>query len=132
MKYILDTNICIHLMKHTQSVLDKFSEIENNTASISSVTLAELEFGICNSMAYDKNRAKLLSFLPLVSILSFDDVAAIEYGKIRADLYKRGLVIGQLDMLIAAHAKSKNLILVTNNTKEFERVQGLLLDDWII
>ena len=131
MKYMLDTNICINLMKHTQSVLDKFSEINNNELAISSVTLAELEFGICYSAAYDKNRAKLISFLPLVNVLSFDDIAAVEYGIIRADLQNKGAVIGQLDMLIGAHAKSRNLILVTNNTREFERVDGLQIEDWL-
>ena len=132
MRYMLDTNICIHLMKHTPCVVDRFSEINNESVAISSITLAELEFGVCNSKAYEKNRAKLISFLTLVDILSFDNVAAVEYGIIRADLQKKGSVIGQLDMLIAAHARSNSLTLVTNNVREFERVQNLIIDDWII
>ena len=131
MKYMLDTNICIHLMKHTESVLEKFSKYNSDGLTISSITLAELEFGICNSTAYDKNRAKLISFLPLVNVLSFDDTAAVEYGIIRANLQKKGTPIGQLDMLIAAHALSRDLTLVTNNTQEFERVEGLELEEWI-
>jgi len=131
MKYMLDTNICIHLMKHTESVLEKFSKNNSDGLTISSITLAELEFGICNSASYDKNRTKLISFLPLVNVLSFDDTAAVEYGIIRANLQKKGTPIGQLDMLIAAHALSRDLTLVTNNTQEFERVEGLELEEWI-
>jgi len=131
MSYMLDTNICIYLMKHNLTVLGKFLELKENNISISTITLAELEFGICNSIAYEKNRAKLLSLLPLIKIQSFDDLAAVEYGIIRADLKKRGKIIGQLDMLIAAHAKSRNLTLVTNNTGEFERIEGLTLDNWL-
>ena len=131
MSYMLDTNICIHLMKHTQSVLDKFSEIAGDDKGISSITLAELEFGICNSAAYEKNRIKLLSFLPLVEVLSFDDAAAVEYGIIRAGLQKKGTPVGQLDMLIAAHAKSRGLTIVTNNIGEFGRIPGLTVEDWV-
>jgi len=130
MKYLLDTNICIHIMKHTQSVLKRFSEVSENSAGVSSITLAELEFGICNSKSYDKNRAKLISFLPLIEVLPFDDMAAVEYGIIRTDLQKRGIPIGPLDMLIAAHAKSRNLIIVTNNVREFERIDDLQVEDW--
>ena len=131
MSYMLDTNICIHLMRHTQSVIEKFSEIRENSIAISAITLSELEFGICNNHAYEKNRVKLISFLPLVDILSFDDRAAVDYGFIRADLQKKGIVIGPLDMLIAAHARSRNLVLVTNNKNEFERVEGLSVIDWV-
>ena len=132
MKYMLDTNICIHMMRHTQSVTDKFSTTVKDNASISSITLAELEFGICNSGAYEKNRVKLISFLPLVEVLPFDDIAAVEYGIIRTDLQKKGMVIGSLDMLIAAQAKSQNLTIVTTNTGEFKRVTGLDVEDWVI
>ena len=131
MMYMLDTNICIHLMKHTQSVLDKFNKMEDNNMAISSITLAELEFGINYSTSYEKNRAKLISFLPLVEVLSFDASAALEYGMIRAKMQKKGTLIGQLDMLIAAHAKSEGLTLVTNNTREFGRVDGLQFEDWL-
>ena len=132
MKYMLDTNICIHMMRHTQSVTDKFVATVKDNATISSITLAELEFGICNSGAYEKNRAKLISFLPLVDVLPFDDRAAVEYGMIRTELQIKGMVIGSLDMLIAAHAKSQNLTIVTNNTGEFKRVTGLDVEDWVI
>ena len=131
MSYMLDTYICIHLIRHTQSVIEKFSKIRDNSIAISAITLSELEFGICNSQAYEKNRVKLISFLPLVDILSFDDRAAVDYGFIRADLQKKGMVIGPLDMLIAAHARSRNLVLVTNNKDEFERVEGLSVIDWV-
>ena len=131
MSYMLDTNICIHLMKHTRSVIDSFSVISDDYITISSITLAELEFGICNSQAYEKNRVKLISFLQLIDVLPFDDTAAVDYGIIRANLQKKGAVIGPLDMLIAAHAKSRNLTVVTNNKSEFERVEGLSVIDWV-
>jgi len=119
-------------MRHTQCVIDKFSATVEDNATISSITLAELEFGVCNSGAYEKNRAKLLLFLPLVDVLPFDAAAAVEYGMIRADLQKKGMVIGSLDMLIAAHAKSQNLTIITGNTDEFNRVTGLDVENWLI
>jgi len=131
MRYMLDTNICIHMMKHTQNVLSRFLKVEDDNAAISTITLAELEFGICNSAAYEKNRLKLITFLSLVNVLPFDDTAAMEYGIIRADLQKKGMPIGQMDMLIAAHARSRNLIVATNNIREFERVDGLGVEDWV-
>jgi len=118
-------------MKHTQSVLRRFSEVNESSASISSITLAELEFGICNSTSYEKNRAKLISFLPLIEVLPFDNMAAVEYSIIRTDLLKRGIPIRPLDMLIAAQAKSRNLIIITNNVREFDRIADLQVEDWL-
>ena len=132
MIYMLDTNMCIHIMKHTQNVLDNFAEKNNDNMCISSITLAELEYGVCKSTVYEKNREKLLTFLPLIEILPFNDLAAVEYGMIRSDLQKKGTPIGPLDMLIAAHAKSKGFTLVTNNTNEFNRVDDLQIEDWLV
>ena len=130
MKYMLDTNTCIFMMKDYPSVLSAFSANKKRGIVISAITLAELEFGVSNSTAVDKNRTKLIAFLTLVDVLPFDSNSTAEYGRTRAALQKKGTPIGQLDMLIAAHAKAARLILVTNNTREFERVDGLILEDW--
>jgi tRNA(fMet)-specific endonuclease VapC len=98
--------------------------------AISTITLSELSFGVENSAYREKNTIALMKFLSIVDILPYDDKAALEYGKIKADLKRRGCIIGAFDMQIAAHAKSANCILVTNNTKEFERVKGLQIENW--
>ena len=133
MKYMLDTNICIHMVKHNQTVLNTFASKKNDGIAISAITLAELEFGVCNNTAYyDKNRVKLISFLTLVDVLPFDGAAAAEYGIIFANLTQKRTQIGKMDALIAAHAKSHNLVVATNNVCEFSRVDGLVVEDWTL
>jgi tRNA(fMet)-specific endonuclease VapC len=100
--------------------------------TISTIVLAELQYGISLSNRFEKNTESLYNFLTAVEILNFDIKATLEYGKIRAALRLKGTPIGPMDALIAAHAKSKNLILVTNNTREFSRVEGLQLEDWSV
>lgn len=129
--YLLDTNTCIFLMKNNVDVVEQYKRKKHLGIAISSITTAELYFGVYNSSNPEKNRANLTNFSMGVKSLDFDDMAAIEYGRIRALLKKRGTPIGQMDMLIAAHAKSKGLILVTNNMREFERVEGLKHEDWL-
>ena len=97
----------------------------------SSITLAELWHGVEKSSKPQKNAATLAKFLTAITILPFDDLAAIEYGNIYADLQKKGTPIGQMDMMIVAHARAEKLILVTNNTRGFERVVGLQLENWV-
>lgn len=130
MKYMLDTNMCIYAQKNIPQVIEKIKNNFQYGVAISSITLAELEFGVQASANVEKNTIALYKFLSIVEILDFDSSAATEYGKIRADLKKKGTPIGNMDMLIAAHAKSENLIVVTHNTREFERVEGLQLEDW--
>lgn len=129
---MLDTNICIYaIKKKPENVIKKFiSEIPNGLC-ISSITLAELYQGVEKSVYPQKNSYALMKFLISLTVLPFDDAAAIEYGKICADIQRKGTPIGQMDMLIAAHAKSENLVLVTNNTREFERVIDLKLENWV-
>ena len=128
MKYMLDTNICIYAIKNKpEKVLNTLKEKMNDGICISAITLAELAHGVEKSAARDKNRAALLRFLSILTVLPFDDLAAAEYGEVCADLQRKGMPIGTMDMLIAAHAKTEGLILVTNNTREFERVDGLNL-----
>jgi tRNA(fMet)-specific endonuclease VapC len=118
-------------MKKIPGVVEQFRSAQSDGIAISSITLAELEFGVSNGKAYERNRNALLAFSTLVEILPFDIPASAEYGKIRAALEKAGTLIGALDTLIAAHAKSLNLTLVTNNTREFQRVEGLSIADWL-
>ncbi|MDD7185568.1 MAG: type II toxin-antitoxin system VapC family toxin [Oscillospiraceae bacterium] len=132
MKYMLDTNMCIYAQKNIPQVIEKIKNNFQYGVAISSITLAELEFGVQASANVEKNTIALYKFLSIVEILDFDSSAAIEYGKIRADLKRKGTPIGNMDMLIAAHAKSENLIVVTHNTREFERVEGLKLEDWYL
>lgn len=132
MKYMLDTNMCIYAQKNIPQVIEKIKNNFQYGVAISSITLAELEFGVQASANVEKNTIALYKFLSIVEILDFDSSAATEYGKIRADLKRKGTPIGNMDMLIAAHAKSENLIVVTHNTREFERVAGLKLEDWYL
>lgn len=133
MTYMLDTNICIYAIKNKpEQVLEKLKQNLSNGICISAITLAELQHGVEKSMNPEKNSMALLQFLSILDILPFDDLAAVEYGKICAYLQKRGTPIGTMDMLIAAHAKTENLIIVTNNVREFERVPNLKIENWAI
>jgi tRNA(fMet)-specific endonuclease VapC len=131
MKFVLDTNICIYLIKKKPvQVFDKFKELSLGSVGISSITMAELQYGIKKSTRPYKNQIALNQFLLPLEIVDFDTAAAIEYGIIRADLEKKGTPIGSLDTLIAAHVKAMGLILVTNNEKEFIRIDGLKVENW--
>lgn len=132
MKYLLDTNMCIYAQKKNENVLSKMKEYFESGLAISSITLAELEYGVQASANPEKNMIALMKFLTIVEVLPFDSSAAEEYGKICADLRKKGTPIGTMDTLISAHAKAENLIVVTHNTREFERVSGLELEDWFL
>ncbi len=131
--YLLDTNICIFAIKQKpEIVLRRIKEKFDDGIYISSLTVAELEFGVENSQRIEQNRFALLKFLSIFDILNFDDSDAVDYGVLKADLKKQGRIIGPIDMLLAGQALSKDLILVTNNTKEFERVKGLKIEDWTV
>ena len=132
MKYMLDTNICIYIIKHQpKNVIRRFMEQEPDDICISAITYAELSHGVENSQAREKNRIALMVLLSEIPIVPFDDLAAQVYGVVREELHKKGTPIEPLDTLIAAHAKALNLTLVTNNTKEFAKVDGLTLEDWV-
>lgn len=131
MRYMLDTNICIYAIKHkSPGVIRNFLSCDPDDMCISSITYAELMHGVEKSMAVERNRVAMTMFLSPISILEFDSYAAREYGKIRADLERKGTPIGPMDMLIAAHARAEGLVLVTNNTREFVRVEDLDVEDW--
>ena len=130
MKYILDTNICIYAIKKKVSIITQILSHRDEEICISSITYAELLHGVEKSQAVERNRLALVLFLAPIKILPFSCEAAEEYGKIRAFLEKQGTPIGPMDLLIAAHAKAEKAILVTHNTKEFLRVNGLQIEDW--
>lgn len=129
---MLDTNICIYIIKNKpQSVKEKFREFEIGELCISSITVSELMYGAFKSQHTQKNYQAIESFLMPFEIVDYDYMASVEYGKIRANLEKKGTVIGNMDMQIAGHALALDVVLVTNNTKEFKRVEGLGLDNWV-
>ena len=131
MKYMLDTNIIAYARNNRpEVVLEKFREHDLFDMCISAITLAELEYGISNSSRPLQNRLGLMAFLTGIEVLDFDAEAAREYGLIRTQLKRQGAPIGANDLLIAAHAKSRGLTLITNNTKEFERIEGLSIENW--
>ena len=128
--YMLDTNICIYVINaRPPSVLARFRRERLGNIGISSVTAAELAFGVAKSGSA-RNREALEMFLSPLEVLSFDVSAIWHYGELRAGLERCGQPIGALDTMIAAHALASNTILVTNNTREFARVPGLRLENW--
>lgn len=132
MRYMLDTNICIFVIKHKpETVFQKLQNTNPEDVCISSVTYAELVHGVEKSAAVEKNRLALSMLLANMEILDFDVDAADCYGKIRAVLEKKGTPIGPLDMMIAAHAQSLGYTVVTNNVKEFSRVSALRIENWV-
>ena len=131
--YLLDTNICIFLIKKKNPLLiEKLKKYYNKGIFISSLTLAELEYGVENSDHKEKNRFSLIEFLTIFEILNFEQKDTQSYGMIKSDLRKSGKMIGAIDALLAAQAISRNLIFVTNNTKEFERINNLRIEDWTL
>lgn len=132
MKFLIDTNICIYIIKNSpHSVIEKFHSLKIGDIGISSITLAELEYGVSKSAHQAKNQDALYQFIMPLEILPFDSLAAKFYGQVRADLEQRGKPIGSMDMMIAAHALSLNVTLVTNNEKEFTHVKNLHVENWV-
>ncbi len=132
MKYMLDTNIIVYAKnRRPESVLARLRQCRPEDVCISAVTMAELEYGVCKSSRSEQNRLALMMFLSGIKVLPFDSEAAREYGDIREDLSRKGTIIGGNDLLIAAHARAEGLILVTNNAREFERVEGLRVENWV-
>ncbi len=132
MKVMLDTNICIYLIKQQPpTILDRFLAHPVGDIGISSITAAELAYGVSKSRHATKNRHALEQFLAPLEVAAFDQAAAWAYGRIREQLEVKGTPIGSMDLLIAAHALSLGVRLVSNNLREFRRVHGLRLDNWL-
>lgn len=129
---LLDTNTCIYIINaKPPAVLARFQQFRLGDIGVSSVVAAELAFGVAKSGSA-RNRTALEMFLAPLAILPFDAAAMWAYGDLRADLERRGTPIGSLDTLIAAHALSQHALLVTHNTREFAKVPGLQLDNWVV
>lgn len=127
---LLDTNICIYIINaRPPAVLARFHQFRLGDIGLSSVVAAELAYGVAKSGSA-RNRQALEGFLAPLEVVPFDEHAAWAYGELRADLERRGQPIGALDTMIAAHALCLDALLVTNNTREFERVPGLKLENW--
>ena len=132
MKYLIDTNICIYIMNnHPPEVLERFRETGVGEVGISSISVSELYYGAYKSGRAEQNIKRVEEFLYPFEILTYDESASREYGKIRSYLEKSGRIIGPLDMLIAAHALSRGLIIVTNNIGEFSRIKALRVENWV-
>jgi tRNA(fMet)-specific endonuclease VapC len=133
MRFLLDTNTCIYIIKQKpRQVLEKFQVISPSDVGTSSITLAELEYGVYKSQRQEQNRLALSQFITPLTILPFDANTTQVYGQIRATLEQQGIVVGALDLLIAAHALSLRLTLVTNNVREFSRIPDLTMENWIV
>ena len=131
MKYLIDTNICIYIMnKRPVGVIKKFKQFALGEIGISTITVSELQYGVSKSTYREKNEVRLEEFLAPLEILTYDQTAARIYGDIRFQLEKSGQLIGPLDLLIAAHAISQNLVLITNNDREFKRIKKLKIENW--
>jgi len=131
MRYLLDTDICIYIINERPiQAMARFRRERIGDIGVSSLTAAELAYGAEKSGSA-RNRQALEKFLAPLEIAAFDETAFRHYGRLRADLERRGQLIGSMDMLIAAHALALNAILVTNNTREFERVSDLYLENWV-
>jgi len=131
MRFMLDTNICIYLIKKKpKKVLNKLRQYDITDICISSISYAELQYGVNKSSKREQNQEALSAFVAPLEIIPFDEQSATQYGELRSYLEKQGNVIGSMDMLIAAHALNLSLPLVTNNIREFKRIPRLDLENW--
>jgi tRNA(fMet)-specific endonuclease VapC len=130
--YLLDTNICIYIInKNPKQVVEHIKDLKPHQIKLSSISVAELEYGASKSQNRERNRQAIIHFASAFDIIDFDDNDAEVYGIIRAELEKKGQLIGPYDMQIAAQAISRDLILVTNNISEFSRVSNIKLENWV-
>jgi tRNA(fMet)-specific endonuclease VapC len=132
-RYLLDTDACIALIKNRPvSMRNRLSLLTPEEVGISGIVAAELWFGVANSQKKKKNESALKDFLEVVTLLDWPCEASALYGRVRAQLQQQGTPIGAMDLLIASHALFIDTILVTNNTRQFERVPGLKVENWLI
>jgi len=132
MKFILDTNICIYIIKQKpEKVFKRLRKLTVGQVGISSITYSELYYGVAKSKAVSQNEAALQQFVGPLDVIPYPEEAASIYGEIRAGLERQGKSIGPLDTLIAAQARHQGLTLVSNNMKEFSRVPNLKVENWV-
>lgn len=132
LRYMLDTNLCIRVLRDRPTGLRERFNAEASSLCISTVTQAELLFGAEKSARPTENRQQVEAFSARLEVLPFDAQAAAHYGDIRADLERKAMVIGPYDLMIAGHARSRGLVVVTGNLGEFQRVSGLRAEDWFV
>lgn len=134
MKYMLDANICIYIInKKPISYIEKLELLEKkHPIAISSIVLAELQYGVSNSMFKEQNQINVNSLISKLEVMDFSAQCAFYYGEIRAELKRKGIIIGNNDLLIASHAICEEAALVTNNASEFSRIKELKLVNWSI
>ena len=131
MNFLIDTNICIYIMNNRPpEVIHRVRNTEACKIGISSITVSELQYGVSKSKRKKQNQQRLDEFLTPFEIIPYDETASKYYGEIRSQIEKQGVVIGPLDLLIAAHALSRELVIVTNNEKEFKRIKSLQVENW--
>ena len=132
MRYLLDTNTCIYIIKRSpEQVMLRFKRLRVGDVGVSAITVCELQFGVSNSSQPEKNQRALTEFLGPLEILDFPAAASVVYGEIRTHLQRAGTPVGRYDLLLAAHALQRELTLVTNNVREFLRVPDLRTENWI-
>jgi tRNA(fMet)-specific endonuclease VapC len=132
MKYLLDTNICIYWLNGNNTIKDKLvSAVIHNKIGIFIITLAELQYGAYNSMKVENNLSKIEDFANAIGVYNIDEESTKTYAKTKAILKKEGLILDDFDILIAATAICNNCILVTNNIKHFDRIEGLIIENWM-
>jgi tRNA(fMet)-specific endonuclease VapC len=129
---MLDTSICIYIIREKPvKVLKKLRSFDISDIVISTITHSELEYGVAKSSRRKKNQMALTKFLSPLEIVPYDDKAAVNYGQIRSHLEKKGAIVGAMDMLIGAHSRSIPMTLVTNNLREFKKIPGLMVENWV-
>lgn len=131
-KYLLDTNILIYTLKNRPTMVrDRFNRHTGQLA-VSTISVGDLVYGAERSSQPERNLNDIEGLLARVEVLPFDELASYHFGQIRAELYREGRPIGPYDMMLAGHARSRGLIMVSNNTREFERIAGLRLENWVL
>ncbi len=132
MRYLLDTNILIAMSKERPGLVNRLQNCPAGAILLSSVVLAEIEYGIAKSIRQEQNRRVYAAIIHGFQVVSFDTEAARQYGPLRANLEKRGLFIGPNDLMIAAQARALNAVLVTDNIGEFSRVEEIRVENWLV
>jgi tRNA(fMet)-specific endonuclease VapC len=131
MKYIIDTDILIYFLKHDKKIVKRLSRISHDDICTTIVNYTELLFGAYNSVKVEQNLKKFKSFLKTINIVNFDKTAAEHFARLKANLKKEGNLIADMDLMIASICMANNLVLVTNNTKHFSRIENLATENWI-
>lgn len=130
--WMLDTNICVYLMRRSSERLrERMRDVDIAQVALSTITVAELSYGVAKSERPERNGLALAAFLAPLVVEPFGEAAASTYGAVRADLERAGTPIGSMDLLIGAHALALGRTLVTNNSREFRRIDGLRVENWV-